>query len=378
MTSWLQIFTEYSLQVVALGSATVGLASGALGSFAVLRRQSLLGDAISHASLPGIALAFLLTLTKAPLILMLGAGVAGWLATMVAMAMVRTTRVKEDGALAMVLSVFFGFGLVVLTYIQRLPQASQAGLDRYLFGQASTLLARDVQAMGILSVAALASLVLLWKEFKIITFDREFAATMGIAVRLVDVLLVTLLVLAIVIGLQTVGVVLMSAMLVAPAAAARQWTDRLWLMVLLSAFFGVVAGTSGAVLSSLTEGLPTGPTIVICVTVLALTSLLLAPHRGLVWSWRRRRAVQHEFPAETVLADLQALAREHQGDHAHSVEVLYALHGNRKRVDRALRSLASRGLAKNAGGNAWTLTPRGAAEPAADRPLHDDAKGEKR
>lgn len=284
------LFFDYTLRTVALGSATLGIISGALGAFAVLRRQSLLGDAISHAALPGVALAFLLTHSKTPLILMIGAAIAGWLGTLLVMAIVKNTRIKDDSALGLVLSVFFGLGLVLLTYIQRrVPDANQAGLDKFLFGQAAALLASDVITMAALGGAALLLMGVFWKEFKLLSFDADFGATLGFPMRLLDIILTSLLVIAIVVGLQTVGVVLMSAMVVAPAAAARQWTDRLGVMVGLSAFFGALAGVSGALISSAVTRLPTGPTIVLCISAIVALSLLLAPNRGLVWGWLRQR-----------------------------------------------------------------------------------------
>lgn len=282
---------DYTLRTVAMGAAVLGAVSGALGAFAVLRRQSLLGDAMSHAALPGIALAFLLSGSKAPLVLMIGAAIAGWLGALAMMAIVRSTRVKQDSALGMVLSVFFGFGLVLLTFIQKLPDATQAGLDKFLFGQAATLLASDVITMAAVGGVALLLMLIFWKEFKLLSFDPDFGAILGFRMRLLDVLLTSLLVVAIVIGLQTVGVVLMSAMIVAPAAAARQWTDRLGTMVGLSALFGALSGVAGALVSSGAARLPTGPTIVLIVSAIVLVSLLFAPHRGLVW--RRLRELQN-------------------------------------------------------------------------------------
>src|ERR671913_844291 len=269
----LDLFDDYTLRTVALGSAALGLTSGALGSFAVLRRQSLLGDAISHAALPGVAVAFLLTGSKAPLVLVAGAALAGFLGTLLVMGVVRTTRVKYDTALGIVLSVFFGVGLVLLTFIQRRPDASQAGLDRFLFGQAAGLLRRDLVTMAILGGLALAVMLLVWKELKLLAFDPDYGTSLGFPMRALDVLLTSLLVVAIVIGLQTVGVVLMAAMGIAPAAAARQWTDRLGLGATLAAGFGALAGIVGSVVSAETERLPTGPTIVLCATAIVLVSL---------------------------------------------------------------------------------------------------------
>ncbi|MEX1055707.1 MAG: iron chelate uptake ABC transporter family permease subunit, partial [Rhodothermales bacterium] len=226
-----QLFTDYTLRMVAMGSATLGIVSGALGTYAVLRGQSLLGDAISHAALPGIAIAFMLTGSKTPIVLMAGAGVAGWIATLLIMSITETTRLKYDTMLGIMLSVFFGVGLVLLTFIQRQPDATQAGLDTFLFGQAAALVFNDVLTMAVLGGAALIAVGLFWKQLKILSFDPEFGRTIGLRMKSVDVLLTTLLVIAIVIGLQTVGVVLMSAMIIAPAAAGRQWTNGLGKMM---------------------------------------------------------------------------------------------------------------------------------------------------
>ena len=280
---------DYTLMIVSIGAALLGAVSGALGTYAVLRRQSLLGDAISHAALPGIAIAFLLTRSKAPLVLVLGAALAGWLGTLLIMSIVRMTRIKYDSALGIVLSTFFGFGLVLHTLIQRTGNANQAGLDTFLFGQAATILERDVFTIGILGGVAILITLIFWKELKLLVFDEGFAASLGFSTRALDILLTSLLVIAIVLGLQAVGAVLMSAMLVAPAVAARQWTDRLSVMMLLAAFFGALAGVSGTVISSSASRIPTGPTIVLCATVVVGFSILFALNRGLLWDWMRQR-----------------------------------------------------------------------------------------
>jgi manganese/zinc/iron transport system permease protein len=353
---------DYTLRTVALGAGSLGLVSGTLGAFAVLRRQSLVGDAISHAALPGIVLAFVLTGSKATLVLVLGAALAGWVGTLLVLAIVRTTRIPEDAALGILLSVFFGFGLVLLTWVQRMPTAAQAGLDRFLFGQAATLLARDVAVLAGLGSIALLVVVLFWKEFKLLTFDRAYGQTLGIPMRAVEVLLTTVLVLAIVIGLQTVGVVLMAAMVVAPAAAARQWTDALGRMVLLSALFGATAGVGGAVISASAANLPTGPTIVLTATALVAVSLFLAPARGLVWDWLRQRRHRREIRTDAVLLDLYDLAAQHaDAAHAHAAAVLEAMSGGRATA-RTLRVLEARGLVRRAAGDTWSLTARGRAE----------------
>ncbi len=280
---------DYTLMIVSIGAALLGAISGALGTYAVLRRQSLLGDAISHAALPGIAIAFILTGSKTPLILVLGAAIAGWIGTLFIVTIVRLTRIKYDSALGIVLSTFFGFGLVLLTLIQRQGNANQAGLDTFIFGQAATLLQRDVLTIGILGGFALLITSILWKELKLLVFDEGFAASIGLQTRLLDIVLTSLLVIAIVIGLQAVGAVLMSAMLVAPAVAARQWTNRLNLMVILAGCFGAFSGVVGTFISSSATGIPTGPTIILCVTFMVVFSIVFAPNRGLLWNSIKQR-----------------------------------------------------------------------------------------
>jgi manganese/zinc/iron transport system permease protein len=295
---------DYTLRTVALGAAMLGLVSGVLGAFAVLRRQSLLGDAISHAALPGVALAFLITGSKEPIVLALGAIVAGWLATVLVLQVTGNTRIKPDAALGIALAVFFGFGLLLLTFIQRLPNAGKAGLDKFLFGQAATLLGRDLVTMAALGGAALVLVMLFWKEFKLLTFDPNFGASLGFPVRTLEILLITLMVVAIVVGIQTVGVVLMSAMLVAPASAARQWTEKLNVMVPLAGVFGGIAGLLGAITSSLVPRLPTGPVIVVYMSVLVFISLLFAPRRGLIARARMRERQKWQFAQEALAVHL--------------------------------------------------------------------------
>jgi len=361
---------DYTLRNVALGAAILGIVSGTLGTFAVLRKQSLLGDAISHAALPGIALAFLFTGSKTPIILMIGAAIAGWAGTLAVLTVVKNTRIKEDSALGIILSVFFGFGLVLMTFIQKKPNAAQAGLDKFLFGQAATLMERDVITMTILGLITLIILMLFWKEFKLLSFDLNFGTSLGFPMRKLEIVLTALIVIAIVIGLQTVGVVLMSAMIVAPAAAARQWTDKLGVMVLLAGLFGAIAGISGAVISSTFAHIPTGPTIVLSISVIVLISLLLAPNRGLIWNWMREFNNRKQLAIDAVLSDLYVLAAHHQTiEHGHELKVLRAMSIGHGGTDRSLDELEKRGLAQQINIGKWALTAHGYEE--AERLEHE-------
>src|SRR5918997_1621954 len=266
---------DYTLRNVTLGSVVLGVVGGALGSFAVLRRQSLLGDALAHATLPGVCVAFILFGTKTPAVLLAGAALSAWLGAILILGVVRGTRIKQDAALGIVLSVFFGAGIVLLTYIAGSGNSGQSGLDRFIFGQAATIVRADVATMGLLALTALVLLALFFKEFKLLSFDPAFGASLGYPVGALNVLLTALIVVAVVVGIQAVGVVLMAAMLVTPAAAARLWTDRLSIMVALSAAFGAASGVGGALISATGSNLPTGPLIVLFATGVLAVSLVL-------------------------------------------------------------------------------------------------------
>ena len=373
---------DYTLRTVALGAMVLGLVSGALGSFAVLRRQSLLGDAMSHAALPGVILAFMLTGLKGPTVLMAGAAGAGIAGILLMVGINRYTRIKEDSSLGIVLSVFFGLGLLLLTWLQRRPDARQSGLTTFLFGQAATLLERDVIVMAIFGGTTLLLLLLFWKEFKLLSFDRDFGASLGFPMQGLEIFLTILLVVAIVIGLQAVGVVLMSAMVVAPAAAARQWTDRLGLMVALSAAFGALAGVAGTLISSTGSALATGPVIVLCASLLVVVSLFFAPNRGMLWNALQRRQQRRRLHTDQILSNLYRLAMQHDDpQHAHNARVLSVMGARPKAVDVSLRALATQGLVRNVSGEQWALTATGVAaahklvNPNAPMPVQN-AKGQ--
>ena len=289
LTIFVGIFTDYTLRYVALGSAILGITSGALGCFTVLRKQSLFGDALAHAALPGIGFAYLFAGTKDSLLLMLGAAVFAWFGGIVTLAITSTTRIKQDAALGITLSVFFGLGIVLLTYLQSIGGASQGGLDRFLFGQAASLIETDVIHLGILAAGCFVVLIIFFKELKIATFDGAFGQSLGFPTKYLSALLTSVIVVAVVIGLHTVGVVLMVSMLIAPAAAARQWISSLKSMLILSAIFGGVSGVIGSMISSTTEGMSTGPVIVITITAILGISLFFSPKNGYLFQYLRKR-----------------------------------------------------------------------------------------
>ena len=317
------LWNDYTLRTITLGTAVLGAICGMLGSFAVLRKQSLLGDAISHAALPGIALAFLITGAKDSNILLLGALASGLIGTFWIRGMTKKTHLKSDTALGLVLSLFFGFGMLLLTFIQKQPNANQAGLDKYLFGQAATLLEKDVQLMIIVTAICLFVLLLFWKEFKIMLFDAEYTKTLGFNTRFIDILITFFIVLAICLGLQTVGVVFL-----APAAEARQWTNSLGTMIFLAALFGILSGVVGTAISATQNNLSTGPVIVLVAAVFVLFSFIFSPGRGLLFREIRFRKNRRDLQLKKTLQLMYGIAKTHDTiSHPHAIKILNNFHG---------------------------------------------------
>jgi manganese/zinc/iron transport system permease protein len=261
----------------------------------------------------------------------------------------------------MILSVFFGAGIVLLTAIQKLPFGNQSGLDKFLFGQAATLLERDVAVMAVLAGLVLLLTTLFYKELKLLTFDREFAASLGHPTRLLEVLLTTMLVVVVVVGLQTVGVVLIVATLITPAAAARQWTERLSVMIVLAAVIGGGSGAAGALLSAWIPRLPTGPVIVLVASAVLVVSLLFAPSRGLVQGFVAERLVAARIRRENLLKDLYRQGEAAGWTTPVPLPIVMGLRGQSGRQLHALaRRLARAGSVEQADGG-LRLTRQGLA-----------------
>ena len=350
------VFSDYTLRTITLGTAVLGAICGMLGSFAVLRKQSLLGDAISHAALPGIAIAFLITGAKDSNILLLGALIGGLIGTFWIRGIITKTHLKSDTALGLILSLFFGFGMLLLTFIQKQPNANQAGLDKYLFGQAATLVESDVWLMCIVTAVCLVIVLLFWKEFKLLLFDADYTKTLGFNTKFIDILITSFIVLAIVLGLQTVGVVLMSAMLLAPAAAARQWTNSLAVMVFLAAIFGAFSGVVGTAISASQNNLSTGPVIVIVAAVFVIFSFVFSPSRGLLFKQIRFIKNRRDLQLHKTLAFMHHIAETHDDiSHPHAIKLLNNFQGYTRST---LQKLVEKDYVKLQG-NMWSLTKNG-------------------
>ena len=314
------ILQSYTTQMVLLGTALLGLASGIAGTFAVLRKESLIGDGLSHAALPGVVIAFLLTGIKDIEVLITGAALssitAAWLITIT----VENSKIKFDGALATILSAFFGLGMVLLTYLQSLNNAGQAGLSKFIFGQAATILARDVYITSAAALIIIVLTALFWKELKLISFDVEYTKTLQIPVTFTLILYRALLIMTIIIGIQSVGAILISSLLIAPAVGARQWTNKLGTMCILAGFFGMISAIGGTIWSTSVQKLPTGPAIIVILSVIVLFSLIFAPNRGILWQIRKNRQSKRALLSETAKispADLQQKIYRAEGGQPH-------------------------------------------------------------
>jgi len=282
----------YNASLVTLGAALLGAAAGLAGTFLFLRKRALVSDAISHATLPGIALAFLImvglggdgrALTGLFVGALVSAGVGLWSVT----ALTRHTRLREDAAIGAVLSVFFGFGVVLLTIVQSVGAGRQAGLESFLLGATAGMLRADALLVAGSAAVTLAVILVMHRPLTVASFDPGFAAVSGQGPDRSEAILMAIVLAVTVVGLKVVGLILIVALLIIPPVAARFWSARTDHVLLLSAVLGGLSGYLGAAVSAIAPNLPTGPIIVLCAFVLFLVSFLLAPERGVAASWLR-------------------------------------------------------------------------------------------
>ena len=283
-----KLFGEhYNTLIVIGGTSLLGAAAGVIGSFLLLRKQSLLGDALSHATLPGIGLAFAVTVwlggdAKSLPPLLIGATITGLLGVLMVLAIRKTTRLKDDAAMGIVLSVFFGLGIAILKMIQKIPGQSSAGLDSFIYGDTATMLGHDFFLIAATLTVTLIVCLLVVKELTLLCFDDSFASSQGWPTTLLDILLMMLVTAVTVIGLKAVGLILIIAFLIIPATAARFWTQHIRTMLWLAAIIGAISGWVGSVVSANYADLPAGAVIVITAATVFLFSMLFGPARGVL------------------------------------------------------------------------------------------------
>ncbi len=305
----LTLQSGFNTTVVMIGVTLLGIAAGVIGTFAVLRKRALMGDALSHASLPGIATAFLVAVAlgvqgRSLSVLLLGATISGILGVLVVHFVSRHTRLPEDAAIGAVLSVFFGAGFVLLSIIQYLGTGDQGGISKFIYGQTAAMSVSDAAIIGLVAIIVTGATAGLFKEFRLVCFDPDFAETQSWPVAAIDLMIMALVVVVTVIGLQAVGLILIVALVIIPAAAARFWSERLWVMTLLAAVIGGASGYLGAAASALFPSFPAGGVIVLVAGFFFMVSLLFAPARGVVAAGLRHLMLRVEIGSQHVLRAL--------------------------------------------------------------------------
>jgi manganese/zinc/iron transport system permease protein len=275
-------FQDASIAFVVIGIILLGIGSAYVGTYSFLDKKALLGDAISHAVLPGICLGFILAGEKNPIYIVTGAFLSGALATFLTSWLKSKTRLSDDAIIASILSIFFGFGVVLLTVIQKSGNPEMAGLNQFIFGNAIAILEEDLYIYGGLAILIILTLTSFRKEFSMLVFNADFGKSIGYPMGAIRLIFNVLMILAVVIGIQAIGVVLMAALLITPGAAARFWTDKLGNLLLIAGTFSAVSGIIGTYVSFIIPQMPTGPWVVVCLSLLALISFLFAPKKGVL------------------------------------------------------------------------------------------------
>lgn len=373
----------YNTRIVLTGTLLLGMCGGVVGTFMLLRKKALVGDVASHAALPGIGVAYLLIEAISPGSgkslpwLLLGAAISAACGILTANLIQRTRLIKEDAALGIVLSLFFGAGVVLLTIIQVMKTGSAAGLNDFVFGKTAGMTANDVTLIAVTSGLVLLVCLALFKEFAVLCFDEEYAIALGWPARRLDLLLTVLVVAVTVIGMQSVGLLLVVALLVIPPTAARFWSDRLGPMVLFASIIGGLSTSIGVLLSASVERLATGPMIVLTGATLFAISLLFGARRGVGWQlWRHRAAILHKGELDLLRACYEHIERkmpESTASHSSASDETKALtefpidpaslvgarSWSRKKVERLLRIAISDGLLRFCSDGNYRLTLSG-------------------
>ena len=364
-------FSEPNIRYVTFGSILLCSSAAVVGSFIFLKKKALVGDAVAHSVLPGVCLGFILAGTKNPVLLISGAFVTGWLSLVIIDYISAKSKIKEDAAIGLILSVFFGMGILLLTHIQHSGNAAQSGLDHFLFGKAAAMVSNDLNVFSGIAFMLIIAVVLFFKEFTLISFDIDFAKTIGFPVRRLELVLTTLTVLAIVAGIQAIGVVLMAAILITPAAAARFWTDNLKKMVFLAAAFGGFSGFAGAFISYAAPAMPTGPWIVMVISVVAFFSFFFAPEKGIFMKFVSRRKMKNQIQEENILKLLFQLGQK-DGDYFRQrtiAEILEKRPFKHNQLTAGLKRLRKQGYLEN-GEGLWKFTGAGQRKGARMVKLH--------
>ena len=283
----LSLSLGYNATLVTLGASLLGAAAGMAGTFLYLRKNALISDAISHATLPGLGFAFLVAFGfgidgRQLFILLSGSALSAALGLYFVNWLTRETRLTQDTAIGCVLSVFFAFGVVLLTIIQVIPAGRKAGLESFLLGSTAGMLYSDALLILVLSIITALVLFVFLRPIKLVVFDQGYSETLGISVQRVDFIILAVTLAVTVLGMKIVGLILIVALLIIPAVSARFWSERTNIILVTATLFGALSGYIGSAISAVSPGLPTGPIIVLCCFGLFLFSFLFAPKRGVL------------------------------------------------------------------------------------------------
>ncbi|HPE98360.1 MAG TPA: iron chelate uptake ABC transporter family permease subunit, partial [Chitinophagales bacterium] len=351
-----------NVRFVLAGMVLLGIASSTIGTFAFLRKRSLTGDAVAHSVLPGVCLAFLIFQTRNLWVLLGGAFVTGWLSILFVDLITSKSRIKPDAAIGIALSFFFAIGIVLLTYIQQTGLPGQSGLNNFLLGKAAAMAPEDIRTMSLVSIVIVGTVAVFFQPFRLLSFDPDFAKATGMPVRFYETLLTTLTVLAVAAGIQAVGVVLMAAMLITPPAAARFWTNKLGVMILLSVLFGVAGGILGAYVSFANNKMPTGPWVVTMTSLLVVASILFAPGKGVFSRWWKKRQYRNKVQRENLLKALYHLEEATPGKQWFGLpEIMEKRPDLSDALAGQLRQLQRNGMIEQSQ-NKYAVTPEGMTE----------------
>ncbi len=300
-------FSDVNATWVLIGTVLLGISASVIGSFAFLRKRALMGDALAHAALPGVMIAFILFQSNSPLIMFFGAVFSSFMGLFLMDWLPKNTKIKPDAAMAITLSFFFALGIMALSYIQGLEVAGKSGLDKMLFGQAAAMLPSDLYLLSSVAILILSMVTIFFEKFRLIAFNRVYAQALGMNMMAYEIILALLIVLSVVIGLQIVGVVLMAAVLLTPVAAARFWSKNLSTMLFTAGAIGGLSGLISANISYMAPAMPTGPWMVVVLSVLFVLSFLFAPERGLVSNIRKQHKLRLKVQEENILRTLYVL-----------------------------------------------------------------------
>ncbi len=360
---------DHNTRVVIFGTAILGFAAGLVGCLTLLRRRALVGDALAHAALPGIAGAFLIATAmggegKSLPILLAGATVSGLFGIVSILLIRKMTRIKEDAALGIILSVYFGLGVALLGIVTQMNRGNAAGLESFIYGKTATMTAGDARLIAVASAICVLVCIALLKEFKLLCFDEAFAGARGYPVVLLDAVLMSVVVVVTIVGLQAVGLVLVIALLVIPAASARFWTDRLVVMMVIASVLGMTGSFVGAAVSAMLPRLPSGAMIVLAAGFGFLVSFLIGTRRGvLVRLWRRRK-LNESIDHQHLLRELYEMFElDPSRVSVPYEELLERRSWSRKRLRRMLEQASREGwITENVSKMEFALTDRGETE----------------